>query len=265
MKKIKISELPLYSSLKGLYTLGTDNANRSVKVSLEFIENETTEAVTKAEEATAAAVTAKENAVKATTEAQTATTNANNAAAAAQTAKGNADTATANATAAALAATQAKTAAETATANAVSATTAAKQATEDAVTATEAAEEATAAAEEVAERVLTLIGRLVPTAMTIEDVPRLTNGNVQPVYINATLTPEQAMKNIIYISDNKAVTVSPDGRLTIVGTGRSTVQVIPTVNTALAKVIQVEVGDPTLRMTTKTSMRFTSSGGLRLN
>lgn len=265
MKKIKISELPLYSSLKGLYTLGTDNDNRSVKVSLEFIETSTTEAVTKADAATAAAVTAKENAEKATSDAQAATTAANNAAAAAQTAKGNADTATANANAAAQAATQAKTAAETATANANTATAAAKQATTKAVTATEAAEEATAAAEEVAERVLTLIGQLVPTAMTVEEVGRLTKGNVQPVYINATLTPSQAKKNIIYISDNKAVTVSPDGRLTIVGTGRSTVQVIPTVNTALAKVVQVEVGDPTLRMTTKTSMRFTSSGGLRLN
>lgn len=47
MKKIKISELPLYSSLKGLYTLGTDSANRSVKVSMEFVEDTATE-VTKA-------------------------------------------------------------------------------------------------------------------------------------------------------------------------------------------------------------------------
>src|SRR5574344_871463 len=32
MRKIKISELPLYSSLVGLFTIGTDNQNRSVKV-----------------------------------------------------------------------------------------------------------------------------------------------------------------------------------------------------------------------------------------
>lgn len=37
MKKIKISELPLFSSLKGLFTIGTDDQNRSVKVPLEFI------------------------------------------------------------------------------------------------------------------------------------------------------------------------------------------------------------------------------------
>ena len=41
MKKVKISELPLYNSLKGLFTLGTDKDNRSVKVSLEFIETTT--------------------------------------------------------------------------------------------------------------------------------------------------------------------------------------------------------------------------------
>lgn len=38
MKKIKISELPLYQSLKGLFVMGTDVNNRSVKVNLEFIE-----------------------------------------------------------------------------------------------------------------------------------------------------------------------------------------------------------------------------------
>lgn len=34
MKKIKISELPLYQSLKGLFVMGTDVNNRSVKVNL---------------------------------------------------------------------------------------------------------------------------------------------------------------------------------------------------------------------------------------
>ena len=38
MRRIKLSELPLFESLKGLYVLGTDNANRSVRVSLEWIE-----------------------------------------------------------------------------------------------------------------------------------------------------------------------------------------------------------------------------------
>lgn len=61
IKKIKISVLTLCSDLKGLYTLGVDAANKSVKVSLEFIQ------------------TAYDNAVKATAEAINATKAANKA------------------------------------------------------------------------------------------------------------------------------------------------------------------------------------------
>lgn len=39
MKKTKLSELPICASLKGLFTLGTDENNRSVRVSLEFIKS----------------------------------------------------------------------------------------------------------------------------------------------------------------------------------------------------------------------------------
>lgn len=207
MKKIKISELPLYSSLKGLFTIGTDANNRSVKVSLEFVEQQTTQAVTNAKEATDAA---------------------NTAAAAANTAKKNADTATAAAQ---------------------EATEAAQEATEDAVNATD--------------NVLLTLGRLVPTGMTVESVTRLTMGNVQPNYINPVLSPASAMKNVIFISDNKAITVGTDGRITIVGTGKSTVHVIPTCNTALAKTLLIEVVAPALRKVNSSSLRLTQSGALR--
>ena len=40
MKKIKISELPDAVGIEGLYTIGTDKENRSVKVSLELLKNE---------------------------------------------------------------------------------------------------------------------------------------------------------------------------------------------------------------------------------
>ena len=76
MKKIKISELPLCSTLKGLFTIGTDSQNRSVKVSLQFVEDKTNTAVANAETATAAANTAKKNADTATANAQKATENA---------------------------------------------------------------------------------------------------------------------------------------------------------------------------------------------
>lgn len=193
MKKIKISELPLYSSLKGLFTIGTDANNRSVKVSLEFVEQQTTQAVTNAKEAT--------------------------------------------------------TAANEATAAAQEATEAAQEATEEAVNATD--------------NVLLTLGRLVPTGMTVESVTRLTVGNVKPNYIKAALSPASVMKNVIFISDNKAITVGTDGRITIVGTGKSTVHVIPTCNTALAKTLLIEVVAPALRKVNSSSLRLTQSGALR--
>ena len=200
MKKIKISELPLYQSLKGLFVMGTDVNNRSVKVNLEFIESETTKAVKDADTATAAAAKA----------------------------AGLADEAT--------------------------------------KAATEASEKATAAAKSATDKVLDTLGKIVPTGLSVESVPRLTLGNINPVYLKAVLSPDTALKNLIYISDNRAVEVGLDGRISILNKGVSRVHIIPTCNTALARTVLIEVGEPTLRLvTTRRQMRFTQSGALRMN
>lgn len=310
MKKVKISELPLYNSLKGLFTLGTDKDNRSVKVSLEFIETTTQEAVKNANDAasnaesrTTAAITQAQKDVAAAgaaakkvaedaaadtqsktaaavSSANSAATNANQKASAAESAANSANAAAASANSAAQAAQTAKTAAETATSQTIqaksnaeaataAATTAAQganQAKENAETATEEAQEATAEAIDATSVLLNFLGSILPTALSVEAVPRLTVGNVSPVRINAVLSPSGVRQNIIFISDNKAVTVAPDGRLTVVGVGRSVVQVIPTINTALAKVIEVVVGEPTVRfVNTRNCLRLTGSGAFRLN
>lgn len=266
MKKIKISELPLYNSLKGLFTIGTDKDNRSVKVSLEFIEEQTTEAVSNADIATKAAIKAKQDANTASQKANNATTAANNATEQAETAIKATETATNNAIEATAAAQNAKKYADDATAKAKEATLSANQATENAKKAITAAEKATFAAMSAADKATKFVERLVPTSLDIKPVPRLTIGNVSRVCIDTVLTPENVIKNLLFISDNRAVSVSPDGRITILGLGRSTVQVIPTLNTALAKVIQVEVGMPTTRLvTTRKQLRFTQSGSMRLS
>lgn len=203
MKKIKISELPLYQSLKGLFVMGTDVNNRSVKVNLEFIESETTKAVKDADTATAAAAKAAGLADEATTLTKAAT---------------------------------------------------------------EASEKATAAAKSATDKVLDTLGKIVPTGLSVESVPRLTLGNVNPVYLKAVLSPDTALKNLIYISDNRAVEVGLDGRISILNKGVSRVHIIPTCNTALARTVLIEVGEPTLRLvTTRRQMRFTQSGALRMN
>lgn len=263
MKKIKISELPLYQSLKGLFVMGTDVNNRSVKVNLEFIESETTKAVKDADTATAAAA-------KAAGLADEATKTANAAALRADTAQGQAAQAASDAAQSALSAkTQADDAAKAAQ-DAAEAAQAAKTAADEATTltkaATEASEKATAAAKSATDKVLDTLGKIVPTGLFVESVPRLTLGNVNPVYLKAVLSPDTALKNLIYISDNRAVEVGLDGRISILNKGVSRVHIIPTCNTALARTVLIEVGEPTLRLvTTRRQMRFTQSGALRMN
>lgn len=272
MKKIKISELPLYNSLKGLFTIGTDKDNRSVKVSLEFIEDQTEEAVANADAATKAAIKAKQEADTASQNANDATAAAIQAAEQAESARKEAGAATKKAGAATKkaneateAAQNAKKYADEATAKANEATLSANQATENANEAITAAEKATNAAVSATDKATKFIERLVPTSLTIQPIPRITIGNGNRFRIETLLTPENVAKNLIFISDNKAVAVSPDGQITIVGAGRSTVQVIPTLNTALAQVIQVEVGEPTARLNTRSSLRLTSAGAFRMN
>lgn len=266
MKKIRISELPLYESLKGLFVMGTDVDNRSVRVNLEYIDTETTTAVQAASTATA-------QAAKAAGLADEATKAATEAAQKAETAQAKATTAAQEASEATTDALSAKTQAELATSETKKATeaaqaakTAADNATTLAKAATEASEAATAAAKSATDKVLDTLGIIVPTGLNVECIARLTLGNVQPVYVNAELNPTTALRNIIFMSDNRAVEVGLDGRITILNKGVGRVHVIPTCNVSLARTLLIEVGDPTLRLvTTRRQLRFTQSGALRKN
>lgn len=277
MKKIKISELPLYQSLKGLFTIGTDAQNRSVKVSLEFIETATNEAVEKANNATSDAVDAKKNADEATTKATEAATAANNAATSANDAADKATDAASTATNSASTADRSATNANNAADAAKEAQTNAEEATKDTVAATEAAKEATTAANDAAEHatttaddtkadVLDTLGRLVPTALTASAPEHLTLGNTSQIFINAVLSPTTAMKNVIYQVDGDAVRVTPDGKLAVCKEGTAIVYVIPTCNVPLYKALTIRVTAPTARLVSnRSTFRLTSSGALRLN
>lgn len=269
MKKVKISELPLFNNLKGLFVIGTDNLNRSVKVSLEFVEEQTTAAVGRADDATAKALTAKTATEQATAKCKTATANADKATIAANTATANADKAT-------TAANKAKSDCDTATAECKKATSETKTATEETSTATTKANEATQSANEAAETantaaetaltakdvVIEMMGRLIPTGLKVSCLDRITISNVEPVYIKTELSPVTALKNIIFISDNRAALVSSDGKITPISEGKSVISIIPTCNTALAKTILVEVGRPLARLVNSKSSLRLSSGRL---
>ena len=103
--------------------------------------------------------------------------------------------------------------------------------------------------------------RLVPEGMTVDYPARITYGNKQPIYIKAKLTPTGTAQNVIFISDNRAVEVSPDGRLSVLAVGKSTVHVIPTCNTALARTLLIEVAGPSLRTAAyRKNLRLTKDG-----
>lgn len=277
MKKIKISELPLYQSLKGLFTIGTDEQNRSVRVSLEFIETSTQNAVAEAEKATKATIEATDKAVGATTQAEVAARNANNAAQNAGEAASAANSAATLAKSATESAVNATKEAESATAKAKEATTGATQAKEAAEKVTEEAGKARDAANEAAEYAVNsadeakadvenTLGNLVPTGMSVEAPERLTLGNLVKNRIVAVLKPSTAIQNIVYQSDNEAVKVSPDGFVTILRAGSSEVHVIPTCNTALFKTVRINVVRPNTRLVNnRKQFRFMGNGALRLN
>lgn len=220
MIKKKISELPECTSFKGLWTIGVDIFNKSVKVSLEYIQSvvEGMKSATK-------------NATDATSAANSAAQTADNAAQRAQ---------------------AATTAANTATTNANNATAAAIEAKED-------CEEVIAAAAELEPL------NLVPTAMTVEYPSRLLVGNMAENFIHATLAPASVKPNVLFLGDDKAVSVTPDGRITILAAGISIIHVIPTCNVALYKTIQIKVSEPTVRLVTLSSIRLTANGNFRFN
>lgn len=221
--KKKISELPLCETFTGLFTIGVDALNRSVKVSLEYIANTV-------------------NSLKSSVE--TVIKNANAATSSANTAAGSANTAASTANAAANAANTAKEGCENATEEA-------NQATEDCREIIETASN------------LEALG-LFPTSMKLSYPAHLTTGN-KTAKIDAVLLPERVHQNVLCLGDDRSVSVTPDGRITVLGAGTSVIHVIPTCNMALFRTIQIKVTAPTIRLVTRTSIRLTSSGNFRLN
>ena len=272
--KKRISELPESTDFKGLWTIGVNALNKSVKVSLEYISTKVSQLITSVNSVISSATTA-------TDSANSAASSANTAASSANTAKKNADTATANANAAtksandaAATATQAATTATNAAKTADEATQAAQQAKKNADTATANANAATKSANDAAKECQEIVDEaqntdslnLVPKSMDLEYPKEITYGNLAELFIKAYLYPASVRGNVLFLGDNKAVSVTPDGRITVLEAGLSTIHVIPTGNTAIYRSIQIKVSNPTLRMVqTRAQLLLTGSGELILN
>ena len=273
VKKIKICALPLADTLVGLYTIGVNALNKSVKVSLEFLKTAAdkandaataaNKAKTAAETATEAAKTATKNANTATEAANTAAKNATDKATAADTAAKNANT---KADAADKAAGAATTAANTANSKAALADQKATAADNAANLAGETAEEARATIVRLEELEESLVGqyKMIPTGMNLDYPPRITFRNTVPRRITYELLPTNTGRNVLFLGDDNAVSVQPDGSLTVNRTGISKIHVIPTENTSIYRTIQITVAEPELRRVKSNSLRLMGNGSFRL-
>ena len=276
IKKKKISELTLSDNLKGLYTIGVKLINgvqTSVKVSLEYIQtayenavkatNSANEAAKSANNAASSANTATSNANKATEAAKTATNNANEATQKANTAATNADNARKGLE-------EIKSATESATANANAKANEAHEKAEEANTAKDNANEATGDArvviarlEELEESLISKY-KLIPTSMKLNYPKKVTYRNTQPFKVEVELLPVDTGRNVLFLGDDRAVSITPDGVFMINGVGMSKIHVIPTENTGIYQTIQIKVQEPGIRFTSGKGMRLSGSGGIIL-
>ena len=268
----------------------TNSANEAAKSANNAASSANT-ATSNANKATEAAKTATNNANEATQQAKTATSNANLATQKANTAATNADnarkgleeiksateSATANANKAATNANEKATAADSAAGKAVEATNNANakaneahEKAEEANTAKDNANEATGDArvviarlEELEESLISKY-KLIPTSMKLNYPKKVTYRNTQPFKVEVELLPVDTGRNVLFLGDDRAVSITPDGVFMINGVGMSKIHVIPTENTGIYQTIQIEVQEPGIRFTSGMGMRLSGSGGIIL-
>lgn len=104
-----------------------------------------------------------------------------------------------------------------------------------------------------------------PERVDISGAPvRVTLTNPVPQKIKAALFPRFGLGSVLFISDHKAVEVSPDGSVRPVALGRSTVHAVATADTSVYKSLCIEVVPPRLRLSHSGALRFDAKGNLRL-
>lgn len=107
---------------------------------------------------------------------------------------------------------------------------------------------------------------LIPTAISVDYPETITLGKSGDRYITMKFTPSHVIPNVLYLGDDKAVSVAPDGRITVNGIGESVIHVVPTNKTSLYQTIHIIVKRAGIRLVnSRKVMRFTSGGNIRFN
>lgn len=223
IKRIKISKLPLVESFIGLFTIGVDKDNKSVKVGLEFIKTAADNCDTKARLADEKAAAA------------------DRAASAANQAAGSAN------------------------AEAANAENKAAKADKSAKETSKTTEQALATIKKLEELEESLVGqyKMIPTAMNLTYPMEITLRNPAALRIAYELFPTSTGRNVLFLSDDKAISVLPNGGIIVRQAGVSKVHAIPTENTEIYQTIEIKVVEPSMRRVAS-SIRLTGSGNFRL-
>lgn len=106
--------------------------------------------------------------------------------------------------------------------------------------------------------------KLIPTSMKLNYPKKVTYRNTQPFKVEVELLPVDTGRNVLFLGDDRAVSITPDGVFMINGVGMSRIHVVPTENTALYQTIQIIVEEPGMRFISGRGIRFSGSGGIRL-
>lgn len=129
--------------------------------------------------------------------------------------------------------------------------------------ATKDAAEAAQLCRDVTEQIQGTTG-YVPQELEVVAPESITLGNDHKFAVAARILPEEAAQNILYLGDDGAVSVAPDGSITVNRTGESVVHVIPVARVALYKTIRIRVTEPAMSLTADGGIRLSGSGNIML-
>lgn len=102
-----------------------------------------------------------------------------------------------------------------------------------------------------------------PIQLAVKSPTEITLTNLAQPQIEAHILPKFGLGGVLFISDNKALEITPDGKITPLAVGVSRVNVVATGNTSLYKQLLIAVVPPRIRMAGD-KIRLDGNGNIRL-
>lgn len=103
-----------------------------------------------------------------------------------------------------------------------------------------------------------------PVRLEVKAPGEVTVCNMRQPRIEAQTLPKFGLGGVLFISDNKALEITPGGKITPVAEGIGKVTVVATGNTELYEQIQIAVVPPRVRLSSDGGIRLDGSGNIRL-